>query len=67
MPQYRTTDRELGPLFGVTAGGSLRFAVTELFGAGLQVEGIYTSFLDHIYLQDRLGIFTATTLDLEIE
>ncbi len=67
IPQYRTTDRELGPLFALTLGGGLRYGLTDAFSAGLEVEGVYTQFLDHIYVYDRLGLFTATTLELEID
>lgn len=67
LPTYRTGDRELGPLFGVTAGGGVRYQLTEVFAATVQVEGIYTQFLDHIYVFDRLGLFTATTIEMEVE
>ena len=30
-------------------------------------ESIYTQFLNHIYLYDRLGVYTATTFELEID
>jgi hypothetical protein len=67
LPTYRTGDRELGPLFGVTAGGGIRYQLTESLSANVQVEGIYTQFLDHIYVFDRLGLFTATTIEVEVE
>lgn len=67
IPKYRTGDRELGPLFGVTAGGNVRYQLTEMFSASLEVQGIYTQFLDHIYVFDRFGVFTATTLEMEVE
>jgi hypothetical protein len=67
IPEFRTTDRELGPLLGLTLGAGTRYALTDALAAGLQVEGIYTQFLDHIYLYDRWGLFTATTLELEID
>lgn len=67
LPEYRAGDRELGPLFGITVGGSIRHALTEALTAGLQIDGIYTQFLDHIYLFDRWGVFTATTLEVLVE
>jgi hypothetical protein len=67
MPKYRTGDRELGPLFGVTVGGGVRYQLSEIFAASVQVEGIYTQFLDHVYVYDRLGLFTATTIEMEVE
>lgn len=67
LPKYRTGDRELGPLFGVTGGGGVRYQLSENLAASVQVEGVYTQFLDHIYVFDRLGIFTATVLEMEVE
>lgn len=67
LPKFRTGDRELGPLFGVTAGASVRYPISDMFAAQIQVEGIYTQFLDHIYVVDRLGLFTTTTIEMEIE
>jgi hypothetical protein len=67
LPAFRTGDRELGPLFGVTAGGSIRHELIESLALGFAIDAIYTHFLDHIYLTDRIGVFTATTLELEVE
>lgn len=67
LPIYRTGDRELGPLFGITAGGGVRYQLSEMFAASVQVEGVYTQFLDHLYIFDRFGLFTATTLEMEVE
>jgi len=67
VPEFRTGDRELGPLFAATLGGRLKHELTDNLSAGLQVDGIYTQFLDHIYIFDRIGVFTATTLELEVE
>jgi tetratricopeptide (TPR) repeat protein len=66
-PVYRTGDRELGPLFGVTLGTELHAAVNDVVGLGVLVEGIYTQFLDHLYIYDRWGVFTASTLEIEID
>jgi hypothetical protein len=38
-----------------------------MFSASLEVQGIYTQFLDHILVFDRFGVFTATTLEMEVE
>ena len=67
IPVYRTGDRELGPLFGVTAGGFFRYELTPGFAAGLSVDAVYTQFLDHIFVVDRFGVFTASTLELVVE
>ena len=67
LPKYRAGDRELGPLFGVTLGGGARFALSDIFAINVQVDGVYTQFLDHIYVFDRWGLFTATTLEIGVE
>ncbi len=66
-PIYRTGDRELGPLFAATAGAGLRAGLTPVISLGVQLEGIYTHFLDHLYIYDRWGLFTASTLELAFE
>ncbi len=67
LPEYRTLDRELSPLVAVTAGGTVRWQLTELFAINVVAEGGYTQFLDAIYVYDRWGFFSATTLELGIE
>lgn len=67
IPTFRTGDRELGPLFALTLGGEVQRQLVEGLAVKLQVDGIYTQFLDHIYIFDRFGVFTATTLELEVE
>jgi hypothetical protein len=66
-PKYRTTDRELGPLWAVAGGTSLRMRLSEVFSASVYAEGVYTRFQDHLYLFDRMGLFTATAVEMEIE
>ena len=63
-PIFRTGDRELGPLLSVSVGTGIRAGLTPLIALGVQVEGIYTQYLDHLYLFDRLGLFTASTMEL---
>jgi hypothetical protein len=67
LPKYRTGDRELGPLLGVTLGAGVRYKLTDIFAVTVQAEGVYTQFLDHIYVYDRWSLFTATTLELGLE
>lgn len=67
IPQLRTSDRELGPLIGGMAGVSVRYALASVLSAQLQVEGLYSRYLDHIYVVNRLGLFTAATLELEVD
>lgn len=67
IPKYRTGDKENGPLFALTFGGSARYQLSELFSVSLQVEAVYSQYLDHLYIFDRLGVFTSTNIDLEID
>lgn len=67
LPQYRAGDRELGPLFSTTLGMGVRLQVTDIFAIGVQAEGMYTQFLDAIYVYDRWGVFSATTLEFGVE
>jgi tetratricopeptide (TPR) repeat protein len=67
LPKYRTVDRELSPSFAVTAGGTLRWELSEIFSVNVVAQGIYTQYLDTIYVYDRWAFFSATTLELGIE
>lgn len=67
LPKYRTGDKENGPMFAATLGLGARYQLTEIFSASIQVEGIYSQYLDHLYIFDRLGVFTATNIDMEID
>jgi Protein of unknown function (DUF3570) len=67
VPTYRTGDKENGPMFAATLGLSARYQLSEIFSATIQVEGIYSQYLDHLYIFDRLGVFTSTNIDMEID
>ena len=67
IPKYRTGDKENGPLWAATFGLGARYKLSDLFAASLQVDGIYTQYLDHLYLFDRIGVFTSANIDLEID
>jgi len=71
LPEFRTGDRELGPLWTATGGGGLFVYV----GGGndpqsarltLQIDGIHTSFLDDLYLTSRNGIISSLTFEVEL-
>lgn len=71
LPVFRTGDRELGPLWTATGGGGLYFylgGAADLQKARLsvQVDGMYTSFLDDLYLTSRSGIISSLTLEVEL-
>ncbi|MEZ4302384.1 MAG: DUF3570 domain-containing protein [Polyangiaceae bacterium] len=67
IPKYRTGDKENGPMFALTLGMYARYQLSETFAASVQVEGIYSQYLDHLYIFDRLGVFTSTSIDMEID
>ncbi|MEM6786116.1 MAG: DUF3570 domain-containing protein [Myxococcota bacterium] len=69
VPSLRTGDRELGPLVAVTAGGGVRYEFGERNALGVSLAGdfIYSRFLNHLYLKERLGGFGALGFDAEFE
>lgn len=69
VPNYRTGDRELGPLFAVTGGGGVRFAFGESKNWGFTFNGdvIYTQFLNTLYILQRIGYFGAIGLEVDVE
>jgi hypothetical protein len=70
LPEYRTGDRELGPLR--TVGGGLggrwylgRDAAPQTWQLGVSGDVMYTSFLDDLYVSDRVATFGAITLEAQ--
>jgi Protein of unknown function (DUF3570) len=64
LPEYRTGDRELGPL--VTAGGGMGIrwylgstAAPQQWMLQLSGDGMYTRFLDDLYLTSRIAFLGA--------
>jgi hypothetical protein len=71
LPEYRTGDRELGPLWTTTGGGGLRFylgpnADPRTFSLSVTGDVLYTSFLDDIYLTSQTGALGALTVEGEL-
>ncbi len=70
LPQYRTGDRELGPLWTGTGGGGVTLHLGSAsdprrIGLSLSGDAMYTSFLDSLYVSSRLA--TTGILSLEGE
>lgn len=65
-PQLRAGDRELGPMVSATAGAGFRVGGDHV-GFTFAADAIYTRFLDHLFIQDRIAGFAATVLDVEVE
>ena len=71
LPEFRTGDRELGPLWTVSGGGGLKLFVgseqqPRAWAIGVDVDATYTSFLDDLYLTARTGVLGALTLEAEL-
>lgn len=59
-PEYRTGDRELGPLYAGTVGPAARYAfgpasAPESWALTLQADTTATHFLDSLFVRDRLA------------
>jgi hypothetical protein len=61
VPRYRTGDRELGPLwslgFGSGVGWDFGAEDPKSLSASLELQAIYTDFLDALYIDDRWAAF----------
>jgi hypothetical protein len=71
LPEYRTGDRELGPLWTADGGGGLRFYLgskVEPRSWSLTVQGdvMYTSYLFDLYLTSRLAGLASLSLETEL-
>lgn len=68
LPNIRTGDRELGPLWAGTLGLDVRFALTSLQALSrlalvMRVAGIHTTFLDALFIENRNAIFSALAFE----
>lgn len=67
-PALRTGDRELGPLLGLTLGGTLRWAVgpaqqPKAWRLGLDLNATDTHYLDDLYITSRLSALAALSVE----
>lgn len=65
-PQLRAGDRELGPMIAATAGAGFRVGDDHV-GFTVSADAIYTRYLDHLFIQDRLAGFAALVFDVEVD
>ena len=67
IPTYRAGDRELGPLYTLTGGFGIKVRLNADVKAPwmltFQLDGIYTRYLDAVYISQRQALFSA--MDLE--
>lgn len=68
LPEFRTGDREMGPLVGVTGGAGIRVLLGDKTPSlTFSGDAIYTRWLDHLYRTERLGGFGLLSLEVEAE
>jgi hypothetical protein len=70
LPEYRTGDRELGPLWTTEGGFGIKWylgteAEPRSWQLGLSGDAMYTSFLNDLYLTERTAFLGALTLEAE--
>ncbi len=69
LPNVRTGDRELGPLLAFSGGGGVRFALGEQKNWGLSIngDGLYTRYLNHLFIIERWGFYGAVVAEVDVE
>jgi Protein of unknown function (DUF3570) len=67
IPTYRAGDRELGPLYTLTGGFGIKIRLNADLKAPMtlnfQLDGIYTRYLDAVYISERRAMFGALGLE----
>jgi hypothetical protein len=67
VPRYRTGDRELGPLYTWTVGGGTRVELVhgrrQTWSLTFEMEGIFSRYLDALYLTQRRALFGNLSLE----
>ncbi len=72
VPAFRTTDRELSPMMGVTLGGGARVAVTDP-NAKFQLafigsaDGLFDYYFNALYTRTRLGFYGTIGVEADFE
>jgi hypothetical protein len=69
LPQFRTGDRELGPLWAMTGGGGAKIFLGSAsrphsFALGIEGDANYTSYLDDLYITSRMSFLGVMTLSV---
>jgi hypothetical protein len=67
VPRYRTGDRELGPLYTLTGGGGMRAMLVrarhQSWALTFEMEGLFTRYLDALYITNRRALFGNLSLE----
>jgi hypothetical protein len=69
IPEYRTGDRELGPLSNFGAGGGIRFALghtgaKEDFVLQFTGDGTWTTFTNALYVKNRFSALVTSSVEM---
>jgi hypothetical protein len=72
IPQYRSTDRELSPMIGVTGGGGVRVALTDpsskfqfaVFTAG---DTLFNDYFNALYVRTRFAFYGTLGIEADFE
>ena len=72
IPLYRTTDRELSPMFGVTGGGNVRFALTDptskvQIGLIGSADAMFNYYLNSLYTRSRIATYGTVGVEVDWE
>lgn len=72
LPMFRTSDRELSPMFGVTLGGGIRFAITDpsdkfQLAVVATADGLFNYYFNTLYLRSRLAGYGTIGLEADFE
>ena len=71
LPEFRTGNRELGPLASETVGGGIKVFLGKAgnpksLSIAAHVDGSYTNYLDDLYISSRASVLGAFILDGEL-
>ena len=72
IPMFRTSDRELSPMLGLTLGGGVRYALTDptsKFQVALvtSADGLFNYYLNALYIKTRLAVYGTVGLEVDFE
>ncbi len=72
IPRFRSSDRELSPMMGVTGGGGVRFALTQP-GAKFQLalfstaDALFNYYFNSLYIRTRLAVYGTVGIEADFE
>ncbi len=65
VPEYRTGDRELSPLWTATIGGGALWEFATSWSASLQADVGYTEYSNTLFIEDRTSFLSALLVNKE--